>query len=72
MSSSAPERPPEGADCGPGRGGGGGEPPPSAAAGWAFLPRSRPVSFIFVGPTGVGKTELVKCWPGEMFDSVEP
>ena len=23
-------------------------------------PRRRPASFIFVGPTGVGKTELVK------------
>ena len=24
-------------------------------------PKRRPVSFIFAGPTGVGKTELVKC-----------
>ncbi len=29
----------------------------------------RPVSFIFVGPTGVGKTELVKQLASELFDS---
>ena len=29
----------------------------------------RPVSFIFVGPTGVGKTELVKVLAEELFDS---
>ena len=34
-------------------------------------PKKRPVSFIFVGPTGVGKTELVKCLANEMFDSVD-
>ena len=34
-------------------------------------PKKRPVSFIFVGPTGVGKTELVKCLASEMFDSVD-
>ncbi|MBQ9168157.1 MAG: ATP-dependent Clp protease ATP-binding subunit [Oscillospiraceae bacterium] len=34
-------------------------------------PKKRPVSFIFVGPTGVGKTELVKCLANDMFDSVE-
>ena len=34
--------------------------------------RRRPASFIFVGPTGVGKTELVKVLAEEMFDSVEP
>ena len=34
-------------------------------------PRKRPVSFIFVGPTGVGKTELVKCLANDMFDSVD-
>ena len=34
-------------------------------------PKRRPVSFIFVGPTGVGKTELVKCLASEMFDSVD-
>ncbi|MCM1505627.1 MAG: AAA family ATPase [Ruminococcus flavefaciens] len=34
--------------------------------------RRRPASFIFVGPTGVGKTELVKALAEEMFDSTEP
>ena len=34
-------------------------------------PKRRPVSFIFVGSTGVGKTELVKCLADELFDSVE-
>lgn len=34
--------------------------------------RRRPASFIFVGPTGVGKTELVKVLAKEMFDSVDP
>lgn len=34
--------------------------------------RRRPASFIFVGPTGVGKTELVKVLSNEMFDSTEP
>ena len=33
--------------------------------------KSRPVSFIFVGPTGVGKTELVKCLADDLFDSVD-
>ncbi len=33
--------------------------------------RKRPVSFIFVGSTGVGKTELVKCLASELFDSVD-
>ena len=35
-------------------------------------PRKRPASFIFVGPTGVGKTELVKVLSQELFDNVEP
>ncbi|MCI9509424.1 MAG: ATP-dependent Clp protease ATP-binding subunit [Angelakisella sp.] len=35
-------------------------------------PRKRPASFIFVGPTGVGKTELVKVLSQELFDTVEP
>ncbi len=34
-------------------------------------PKKKPVSFIFVGPTGVGKTELVKCLANDLFDSVE-
>ena len=34
-------------------------------------PKKRPVSFIFVGPTGVGKTELVKQLSGDLFDSVD-
>ena len=34
--------------------------------------RRRPASFIFVGPTGVGKTELVMALAEEMFDSPEP
>ena len=33
--------------------------------------KKRPVSFIFVGPTGVGKTELVKRLADELFESVE-
>jgi len=32
------------------------------------LTRKRPVSFIFVGPTGVGKTELVKALSESLFD----
>ena len=35
-------------------------------------PRRRPASFIFVGPTGVGKTELVKVLEEDLFDSNEP
>ena len=34
-------------------------------------PKKRPVSFIFVGSTGVGKTELVKVLANELFESVE-
>lgn len=34
--------------------------------------RRRPASFIFVGPTGVGKTELVKVLGEELFDAIEP
>ncbi|MBR6335442.1 MAG: ATP-dependent Clp protease ATP-binding subunit, partial [Clostridia bacterium] len=34
-------------------------------------PRRRPASFIFVGPTGVGKTELVKLLSKELFDTPE-
>ena len=34
-------------------------------------PKRRPVSFIFVGPTGVGKTELVKCLANDMFNTVD-
>ena len=35
-------------------------------------PRKRPASFIFVGPTGVGKTELVKVLAKELFNTVDP
>ena len=34
-------------------------------------PKKRPASFIFVGPTGVGKTELVKRLADDLFDSVD-
>ncbi len=34
--------------------------------------KRRPASFIFVGPTGVGKTELVRVLAEEMFDTVDP
>lgn len=34
--------------------------------------RRRPASFIFVGPTGVGKTELVKVLANEMFQGTDP
>ena len=34
-------------------------------------PRRRPASFIFVGPTGVGKTELVKQISAELFSTPE-
>ena len=33
--------------------------------------KRKPVSFIFVGPTGVGKTELVKQLAADMFDTPE-
>ena len=33
--------------------------------------KRKPVSFIFAGPTGVGKTELVKILSKELFDSPE-
>ncbi len=33
--------------------------------------KRRPASFIFVGPTGVGKTELVKQLADDLFDSVD-
>ena len=32
-------------------------------------PKHKPVSFIFVGPTGVGKTELVKQLASDLFDT---
>ena len=32
-------------------------------------PKHKPVSFIFIGPTGVGKTELVKQLAADLFDS---
>ena len=36
-----------------------------------FRKRNKPSSFIFVGPTGVGKTELVKALACELFGSEE-
>ena len=36
-----------------------------------IAPRRRPASFIFVGPTGVGKTELVKQLSKLLFDTPE-
>lgn len=36
-----------------------------------IAPRRRPASFIFVGPTGVGKTELVKQLSQLLFDTPE-
>ena len=36
-----------------------------------FTKKHKPTSFIFVGPTGVGKTELVKALAEIMFDSEE-
>ncbi len=34
-------------------------------------PKKKPVSFLFVGPTGVGKTELVKTLAEDLFDTPE-
>ncbi len=34
-------------------------------------PKKKPVSFIFAGPTGVGKTELVKTIASDLFDAPE-
>ena len=34
--------------------------------------KKKPASFIFVGPTGVGKTQLVKDLSEHLFDNVEP
>lgn len=34
--------------------------------------KRRPASFIFVGPTGVGKTHLVRCLADELFSNVDP
>ncbi|MDD4494258.1 MAG: ATP-dependent Clp protease ATP-binding subunit [Eubacteriales bacterium] len=36
-----------------------------------FKKRKKPCSFIFVGPTGVGKTELVKALAVELFETEE-
>ena len=37
-----------------------------------LVENERPASFIFVGPTGVGKTELVKVLAETLFDDTEP
>ena len=34
-------------------------------------PKKKPISFLFVGPTGVGKTELVKALAEDLFDTPE-
>ncbi|MCL2057009.1 MAG: ATP-dependent Clp protease ATP-binding subunit [Oscillospiraceae bacterium] len=34
--------------------------------------RRKPATFIFVGPTGVGKTELVKVLSAELFNAADP
>ncbi len=36
-----------------------------------FRKKKKPASFVFVGPTGVGKTELVKALAVELFESEE-
>ncbi len=36
-----------------------------------IVPRNRPISFIFTGPTGVGKTEFVKVLAKQLFDAPE-
>jgi len=36
-----------------------------------LTPRRRPASFVFMGPTGVGKTELVRVMAEELFDTKE-
>ena len=42
---------------------------PFAAAVRVSSPKRKPASFLFVGPTGVGKTELVKQLALDLFDS---
>ena len=44
-------------------------PQPCAEVAYKSVPASGPQSFIFVGPTGVGKTELVKQLAAYMFDT---
>lgn len=34
-----------------------------------LIPKKRPISFIFAGPTGIGKTELVKALTEQLFDT---
>jgi len=36
-----------------------------------FRKKKKPTSFIFIGPTGVGKTELVKALASQLFDNEE-
>ena len=42
-----------------------------AIAAVCISPKHKPVSFIFVGPTGVGKTELVKQLADDLFNAPE-
>lgn len=44
----------------------------SNAAAQTSQRAAAPASFIFVGPTGVGKTELVKQLALQLFDTVDP
>ena len=41
-------------------------------SGIKIRPNNRPSSFIFVGPTGVGKTELAKVLANQLFEGVDP
>ena len=58
--------------CRPGRGRHGGRERDSPIAGRAVRSRDGPIgSFLFLGPTGVGKTELTKALADFLFDTDE-